>query len=181
MTPPITPREGLEDRLPTHGNLLADINKAAHAAGTNAWVRDVLKRAHRAIRQNAPLAAPVQSAWQPIETAPMPVKRLLARVASLICETTCGLTSECRSREAAQALLDGGYLTPSVDTSKSTDPARNNRFCAHDDCPWPECLVGGVCPSQPFYGAQCPSYPNCNGGCGLGCTHDITPARGDTK
>lgn len=25
----------------------------------------------------------------------------------------------------------------------------------------------------PFYGAQCPSYPNCTGGCGLGCTHDI--------
>lgn len=26
---------------------------------------------------------------------------------------------------------------------------------------------------KPFYGAECPSYPNCNGGCGLGCTHEI--------
>jgi hypothetical protein len=33
-------------------------------------------------------------------------------------------------------------------------------------------------PSQPkpFYGAQCPSYPNCTGGCGLGCTHEIEAA-----
>lgn len=30
---------------------------------------------------------------------------------------------------------------------------------------------------QPFYGAQCPSYPNCSGGCGLGCTHEIEAAR----
>ena len=45
------------ERLPTYGNLLAEINQAAHAAGTNAWVRDVLKRAHRAIRLNAPLAS----------------------------------------------------------------------------------------------------------------------------
>jgi hypothetical protein len=29
-----------------------------------------------------------------------------------------------------------------------------------------------------FYGAECPSYPNCNGGCGLGCTHEIESARG---
>ncbi|MBX5089370.1 hypothetical protein [Rhizobium lentis] len=35
---------------------------------------------------------------------------LLARVASIICEETCGLTSECKSREAAKALLDKGYL-----------------------------------------------------------------------
>jgi hypothetical protein len=26
---------------------------------------------------------------------------------------------------------------------------------------------------KPFYGAQCRSYPNCTGGCGLGCTHEI--------
>lgn len=45
------------ERLPTCGNLLADINKAAHAAGTNAWVREVLKQAHRAIRLSAPLAS----------------------------------------------------------------------------------------------------------------------------
>lgn len=69
QSPGMNEREGVADRLPTHGKLLADINKAAHAAGTNAWVRDVLQRAHRAIRQNAPLAAPAQSAWQPIRDA----------------------------------------------------------------------------------------------------------------
>ena len=26
-----------------------------------------------------------------------------------------------------------------------------------------------------FYGAQCPSYPNCRGGCGLGCTKEHEP------
>jgi hypothetical protein len=32
-------------------------------------------------------------------------------------------------------------------------------------------------PTAKFYGAECPSYPNCTGGCGLGCTHDIEAAR----
>lgn len=35
---------------------------------------------------------------------------LLAQVASIICEETCGLTSLCKSREAAKALLEKGYL-----------------------------------------------------------------------
>lgn len=30
---------------------------------------------------------------------------------------------------------------------------------------------------RPFHGAQCPSYPACSGGCGLGCTHEIEQAR----
>lgn len=34
---------------PDIDQLRDDINRAAHAAGTNAWVRDVLKRSHRAI------------------------------------------------------------------------------------------------------------------------------------
>jgi hypothetical protein len=25
----------------------------------------------------------------------------------------------------------------------------------------------------PFHGAECPSYPNCTGGCGLGCTKEM--------
>jgi len=33
---------------------------------------------------------------------------------------------------------------------------------------------------KPFYGAQCPSYPNCTGGCGLGCTHEIEQAAGSS-
>jgi hypothetical protein len=39
---------------------------------------------------------------------------MLAKVAAIICEATCGLTSECRSREAAQALLDNGFLRASA-------------------------------------------------------------------
>lgn len=31
--------------------------------------------------------------------------------------------------------------------------------------------------ARPFYGAECPSYPDCNGGCGLGCTHKIESAK----
>jgi hypothetical protein len=30
---------------------------------------------------------------------------------------------------------------------------------------------------RPFYGAECPSYPACSGGCGLGCTHDVEARR----
>lgn len=30
---------------------------------------------------------------------------------------------------------------------------------------------------EPFYGSQCPSYPACNGGCGLGCTYEIYQSR----
>lgn len=33
------------------------------------------------------------------------------------------------------------------------------------------------CDAAPFYGAQCPSYPACSGGCGLGCTHDVEKRR----
>jgi hypothetical protein len=36
--------------------------------------------------------------------------KLLAQVASVICAETCGLTSECKSREAAAALLEQGFL-----------------------------------------------------------------------
>jgi hypothetical protein len=31
--------------------------------------------------------------------------------------------------------------------------------------------------SRTFYGAECPSYPNCSGGCGLGCTKKIESAK----
>lgn len=31
--------------------------------------------------------------------------------------------------------------------------------------------------ARAFYGAECPSYPNCSGGCGLGCTHEIETAK----
>lgn len=40
--------------------------------------------------------------------------RLVAMVASIICAETCGLTSECKSREAAAALFAQGYLAGGV-------------------------------------------------------------------
>ena len=45
------------------------------------------------------------------EAEPVADDVLLARVASIICEETCGLTSACKSREAARALFDKGYLS----------------------------------------------------------------------
>jgi hypothetical protein len=30
--------------------------------------------------------------------------------------------------------------------------------------------------ARPFYGAECSFYPNCSGGCGLGCTKEHAPA-----
>lgn len=47
---------------PDLDTLLSDINKAAHAAGTNAWVQDVLQRSHRAIRDMRMLKAFVAQA-----------------------------------------------------------------------------------------------------------------------
>jgi len=39
---------------------------------------------------------------------------------------------------------------------------------------WLEAVVNAaIAAHSPFYGAQCPSYPNCTGGCGLGCTREI--------
>jgi hypothetical protein len=32
--------------------------------------------------------------------------------------------------------------------------------------------------ARKFYGAECPSYPECNGGCGLGCTKEVERMRG---
>jgi hypothetical protein len=34
-----------------------------------------------------------------------------------------------------------------------------------------------VAQAAPFYGATCPTYPNCQGGCGLGCRHEAEQAR----
>jgi hypothetical protein len=32
-----------------------------------------------------------------------------------------------------------------------------------------------------FYGAECPSYPDCAGGCGLGCTKEVDRRRAESK
>lgn len=53
--------------------------------------------------------------------------QLLARVAAVICEETCGLTSECKSREAASALLKNGYLaTPPADLREENERLRQD-------------------------------------------------------
>lgn len=41
------------------------------------------------------------------------IETLLARTAAVICGASCGLVSECRSREAAAALLEAGLLAQS--------------------------------------------------------------------
>lgn len=46
---------------PDIDQLREDINKAAHAAGTNAFVRDVLKRSHRAIGDLGEMSAICES------------------------------------------------------------------------------------------------------------------------
>ena len=64
--------------------LLADINKAAHAAGTNAWVRDVLQRSHRAIRDLREMSAINESgcerALEMLEISAATCKALTAEV-----------------------------------------------------------------------------------------------------
>lgn len=54
------PPEPTKGCLPHHGILLAEINTVAHSAGTNAYTRDLLKRAHRAIRDSYPAALSLQ-------------------------------------------------------------------------------------------------------------------------
>lgn len=56
--------------------------------------------------------------------------------------------------EELQDAVNGGY-----DTLTRTKPSY-------------EITAGG-----PFYGAECPDYPNCSGGCGLGCTHEVEGSR----
>lgn len=48
-------------------------------------------------------------------------------------------------------------------------------LCLQDLSALPRAVEGGA--SRPFYGAECPSYPDCNGGCGLGCTKEIEQTR----
>lgn len=38
-------------------------------------------------------------------------------------------------------------------------------------------LQGKLDAPRPFYGAECPDYPKCIGGCGLGCTREIEDRR----
>lgn len=54
------------------------------------------------------------------------------------------------------AFLDFEHLVP---RDSAADPLREKRS------------------TDAFYGAECPSYPNCSGGCGLGCTHNIESKR----
>lgn len=55
--------------------------------------------------------AALEAALSAAEPSAQDRERVLAQVASIICEETCGLTSKCKSREAAKALFDKGYLS----------------------------------------------------------------------
>lgn len=61
-------------------------------------------------------------------------------------------------------------------------PLPETRTCATchavlADGPQPAATYSALPTSRPFYGAECPSYPDCNGGCGLGCTKEIEQTR----
>lgn len=47
---------------------------------------------------------------------------LLAKAAGIICGASCGLVTECRSREAAKALLDAGLLVSAQRPTVSIEP-----------------------------------------------------------
>jgi hypothetical protein len=55
---------------PDNSGLLADINKAAHAAGTDAWVRDVLQRAYRAVRHGGVAQSTAPEGWKFVPVHP---------------------------------------------------------------------------------------------------------------
>lgn len=38
-------------------------------------------------------------------------------------------------------------------------------------------LQGKLDAPRPFHGAECMNWPNCSGGCGLGCTKEIERSR----
>lgn len=57
------------------------------------------------------------------------------------------------------------YENRSAMVSPREAPERDAVLVAH--------LQGRLDSPRPFHGAECPDYPNCKGGCGLGCTHDV--------
>lgn len=69
---------------PDIDQLREDINKAAHAAGTNAFVRDVLKRSHRALGDLRELSAVNESgcdrAMDMLEFSAQTCRKLAAKI-----------------------------------------------------------------------------------------------------
>lgn len=64
-----------------------------------------------------------------------------------------------------------GVPMQEADWKDKFDPRNPNLPNANDNKP----------KKRPFYGAECRSYPNCNGGCGLGCTKEIEGANSDQQ
>lgn len=70
------PAQSVPDDLPHHGALLKKINEAAHTGGTDAYLRELLHSAHRAIRKSFTPAQAVdgwqdmpQEGWEELDNA----------------------------------------------------------------------------------------------------------------
>lgn len=58
---------------------------------------------------------------------------LIARAASVICSAACGLYSECKSREAADALMDAGLLIASTPKNAAPELIEALQFYANPE------------------------------------------------
>lgn len=71
----------------------------------------------------------------------------------------------------------GSKVGPPAMARCVTDGCEGKNLAASTLAEWNTRLAAQSAAPIPFYGAECPSYPACNGGCGLGCTHEIESAQ----
>lgn len=104
-------------------------------------------------------AGVVQAPWRPMETAPKDGRTFYAMRWYGSFEESIHWPlywngSQFEATNNGTEFVDDftHWMIPAGDPqcSTGTEPVhKGNRFCAHDDCPYPDCLVGGICPSQP--------------------------------
>jgi hypothetical protein len=137
--------------------------------------------------------AQCQQQWQPIKTAPK--DGLIDiwtvgwgakphRVSDCYYDSICGEWRTSRPMGQLHCVKER-YVTHWMPRPAGPALADTSTDRPCDGCDGHECDNGCAYPGAvtspdqpaPFYGAQCPSYPNCIGGCGLGCTHEIELAQ----
>jgi hypothetical protein len=78
-------------------------------------------------------------------------------------------------------LVDPDEATKRTAVALAVSSTWQPSFCSRCGGKDPDCYICGTVVasthSRPFYGAECPSYPDCSGGCGLGCTKKIESAK----
>jgi hypothetical protein len=151
--------------LKTSARLLADAQKiiAEYKAGTTAGAKaDVAAHGMPGARDRS---MPDSGAWQPIETCD-PKHELNVLVVD------DGVVSEAYYDGESDAWFKEGKSEHDFNFVDS-----DRLFPTHwMPMPAPPSPVPSTA-SRPFYGAECPSYPDCSGGCGLGCTKEIESAK----